>query len=785
MRVLLVFLTSAILQSVQLSAQAPEEKDDLKNPVAGKPEAIAAGRKLYLEGCSGCHGPTAEGGRGPNLAKGDQIRGATNRHLLSVLNDGVKGSDMPPSGLPADKIWELAAYLRDLTAVAFDSSAPGDAAAGGALFFGTAGCSNCHTIRGRGGFPGPDLSNIARGRSYLQLRESLLDPDAEIADGYGGVTVLTKTGQAISGVARDSTNYAIQVLDTHGDLHRLLKADLREVVFRKGSLMPRDYGERLTADEIQNLLAFLGRQAIRDGAASLPAAMQPAVGARYDLIREGASANWLTYAGDYAGHRHSPLAQITSGNVGSLVSSWVYHVDGATHLEATPLVYDGVMYVTNSNEVHALDARTGRPIWKYHDDQVKRSDVNRGVAILGDSVFFATSDAHLVALNRKTGGALWDREFADTTRGAFATLAPMALKDRVIVGVSGGDTGVRGFIAAYAAATGEELWRFWTVPAKGEPGAESWGELGPDWGGAATWLTGTYDAGTNILYWTTGNPWPDFYGGARHGDNLYSDSIVALDADTGKLKWYFQFTPHDTHDWDAQAWPVLLDSTYEGRPRKLLLHANRNGYFYVLDRITGEFLRATPYVERLNWAKGIDAKGRPIENPGLEPSPNGTRVCPSVRGASNWMSPSYNPATGLLYVPTLEQCDLYSSSAKTPEPMKNFAGTGGESISKEPGKFYLRALDPRTGAKRWEYPMTGRGDMWAGTVSTAGGVVFFGDDDGQLVAVDAVTGQHIWHYYLGQTLTASPITFLADGKQYVTIVAATDVFTFGLFGPAK
>ena len=765
-----------------LLAQAPDEKEDLKNPVAGQADAIAAGRKLYLEGCSGCHGPTAEGGRGPNLAQGDQIRGATNRRLLSVITEGVKGSDMPPSGLPSDKVWQVVAYLRNLTAVAFDGMAAGDVQAGSALFFGKAGCANCHTIRGRGGFPGPDLSNIGRVRSFRQLRESLLDPDAEIAEGYGGVTVTTKSGKTIAGVARDNTNYAIQILDAQGEIHRLLKSDLRDVVLRKSSLMPSDFKQRLSSTEIENLLAFLGRQSIRQEGAVVQSAAQPAgAGARYDLIRAGAGANWLTYAGDYAAHRHSPLTQVTSTNVKSLVSAWVYHVDGATHLEATPLVYDGIMYVTNSNEVHALDARTGRPIWKYRDELAKRSDVNRGVAILGDIVFFATSDAHLVALNRKTGGGLWDREFADTSRGAFATLAPMVVKDRVIVGVSGGDTGVRGFIAAFSAATGEELWRFWTVPAKGEPGAETWGELGPEWGGAATWLNGTYDPELNLLYWTTGNPWPDFYGGARRGQNLYTDSLLALDPDTGKLKWYFQFTPHDTHDWDAQAWPVLLDTVYEGRPRKLLLHANRNGYFYVLDRVTGEFLRATPFVERLNWAKGIDAKGKPIENPGMEPSPNGRRVCPSVRGATNWMSPSYNPQTGLLYVPTLEQCDMYSSSAKTPEPMKNFAGTGGESISKEPGIFYLRALDPQTGEKRWDYPMTGHGDSWAGTVSTAGGLVFFGDDDGQLVAVDATTGRHLWHYYLGQNLTASPITFMADGKQYVTIAAATDVFTFALF----
>jgi PQQ-dependent dehydrogenase (methanol/ethanol family) len=779
MRFLLLFLGGLCL----LYSQTPDEKEDLKNPVAGRADAIAAGKKLYLEGCSGCHGPTAEGGRGPNLAQGDQVRAATNRHLLSVITEGVKGSDMPPSALPNDKVWQIVAYLRNLTAVAFDSVGAGDVEAGRTLFFGKAGCADCHTIRGRGGFPGPDLSNIGRVRSFRQLRVSLLDPDAQIAEGYGGVTVTTKSSQTISGVARDNTNYAVQLLDAQGNVHRLLKADLREVVFRKNSLMPGDFKQRLSPGEIDDLLAFLGRQSIRDTTAVVESATVSA-GARYDLIRAGAGADWLTYAGDYAAHRHSSLTQITQANVASLVSAWVYHVDGATHLEATPLVYDGIMYVSNSNEVHALDARTGRPIWKYHDELAKRSDVNRGVAILGDSVFFVTSDAHLVALNRKTGGGLWDREFADTSRGAFSTLAPMAVKDRVIVGVSGCDTGVRGFVAAFSAASGKELWRFWTVPAKGEPGAETWGELGPEWGGAATWLNGTYDPELNVLYWTTGNPWPDFYGGARHGENLYSDSLLALDADTGKLKWYFQFTPHDTHDWDAQAWPVLLDTLYEGRVRKLLLHANRNGYFYVLDRTTGAFLRATPFVERLNWAKGIDGKGKPIENPGMEPSPNGTRVCPSVRGATNWMSPSYNPQTALLYVPTLEQCDVYSSSAKTPEPMKNFAGTGGESISKEPGKFYLRALDPDTGGKRWEYPMTGHGDSWAGTVSTAGGLVFFGDDDSQLVALDAVTGRHLWHYYLGQGITASPITFMADGEQYVTIVAATDVFTFRLYEPA-
>jgi alcohol dehydrogenase (cytochrome c) len=502
----------------------------------------------------------------------------------------------------------------------------------------------------------------------------------------------------------------------------------------------------------------------------------------FEQVRKGPDANWLTYAGDYQARRHSPLKQINRRNVATLVSKWTYHVEGANHLEATPLVYDGVMYVTNSNEVHALDARTGRRIWQYHEEQVSGSQVNRGAALMGDRVFFVTTDVRLVALDRTTGAVLWDKVYGAGNKRYYATLAPLALKDRVVVGVGGGDEGVRGFVAALSASTGEELWRFWTIPGPGEPGSDSWGNFPIELAGGATWMTGTYDPELNLLYWPTGNPWPDMSGRARRGDNLYSCSVVALDANTGKLKWYFQFTPHDTHDWDAQSIPVLVDLDFQGRQRKLLLHPNRNGFFYVLDRTNGQFLRATPFVEKLNWATGVDARGRPIEVPNMDPTVTGKRVCPSIRGASNWMSPSYNPETGLFYVPTLEECDLYTTS-ESPEP-KGLMGGSGTPIPSEPGKFFLRAFDPKTGAKRWEYPMTGSATMWAGTLSTAGGVVFFGDDDGQLVALDAATGKHLWHYYMGQLLTASPMTFSVNGKQYVSIAAASDVFTFGLFEPA-
>ncbi len=503
----------------------------------------------------------------------------------------------------------------------------------------------------------------------------------------------------------------------------------------------------------------------------------------FEDIRKGPGENWLTYSGDYAAHRFSPLRQVTTANVANLVPKWTYHIENARKLEATPLVYRGVMYVTSSNEVHAIDALTGRRIWTYRDEFARREAVNRGVALLGDRVFFVTGDVYLIALNRKNGALLWQKQFGSTEKGLYASLAPLALKDRVIVGVSGGDGGMRGYVAALSASTGDELWRFWTVPARGEPGSETWSDFPLDYGGGATWMNGTYDPELNLVYWSTGNPWPDQFGKPRKGDNLYTCSVVALDATTGELKWYFQFTPHDTHDWDAQSIPVLVDMEYGGKPRKLLLHPNRNGYFYLLDRTNGKFLRATPFVDKLDWATGIDDNGRPMERPHMEPTPAGVRACPSKRGASNWMSPSWSPVSGLFYVPSLEQCDIYTTSESVPEPMKGQSGGGVTQIPTEPGQFFMRALDPKTGKRVWEYPMTGPATMWAGTVATSGGLLFFGDDDGQLVALDAATGKHLWHYSMGQTLSASPMTFMVKGKQYVTIASATDVFTFGLFEP--
>lgn len=501
---------------------------------------------------------------------------------------------------------------------------------------------------------------------------------------------------------------------------------------------------------------------------------------RYEDILKGPGADWLTYAGTYAGSRYSPLKQITVDNAGNLVPKWVYHVPNAKGLRTSPLVHKGVMYATNSNAVYALDARSGRLIWEFVDTRSKKQGVNRGAAILGNLVYFTTADNYLTALDRQNGALIFSRQFADAEKGTTSTSAPLIVKDKVIVGSAGGDSGMRGFVAALSPATGDEIWRIYTVPAKGEARAETWGDY-VEWGGGATWLSGTFDPELNTLYWTTGNPWPDFAGAPRKGDNLYTCSLIALDPDTGKMKWYFQFTPHDTHDWDAQSWPVLIDIPWQGKMRKVVLHANRNGFFYVLDRSTGEFLRATQLIDKVTWASGIDDSGRPVRIPGKDPTPEGAWVCPSVKGATNWMGQSYNPGTGLLYVLTLEQCGMYTSSSQKPVPMKNFGGGG---ATEEGGQVILRALDPKTGRRVWEYPMTGSGRMWTGIVSTAGGVVFTGDDDGHLVALDATRGKHLWHFNMGELLTASPVTYEVDGKQYVAIASATAIFSFGLFEPA-
>jgi len=490
---------------------------------------------------------------------------------------------------------------------------------------------------------------------------------------------------------------------------------------------------------------------------------------------------WLHYNGQYHGQRHSALNQITAANAAKVVPKWMFHVPGARRLESVPIVTGGVMYISQPNEVYALDARTGRLIWQYNRQPALLKGPNRGVAVYGTKVYMGTPDAFLVALDARTGSLLWETKLAEASDGYWSPAAPLAIEGKVIMGIAPSDHGLNGWLDAYDTETGERLWRFHTIPRPGEPGNETW--AGDSWktGGGGTWLTGTYDPELNLLYWGTGNPAPDFDGDVRKGDNLYTECVIAVDASTGKLKWYFQFTPWDVHDWDSVEVPILVDAEYKGRKRKLLAHADRNGYYYVLDRVTGEFLTGTPFVDNLNWASGLTSKGRPIRVPGVIPSLQGTKTCPATSGATNWMSPAYNPATGWFYVVAQEGCGINTKSRDTFRPGGNpYTGTGYIESPEEPWQMYVRALDLQTGKRMWEYKQVNSRRYGAGLLSTAGGLIFAGDDQGFLTALDARSGKPLWSFNTGQAISASPMTYAIGGKQYVALCAGSNVVAFGL-----
>jgi len=504
-----------------------------------------------------------------------------------------------------------------------------------------------------------------------------------------------------------------------------------------------------------------------------------------DLLTSPVATNWNSYNGDYSGRRYSSLHNITFQNVTQLRATWVFHPGNSQRLEATPLVIRGIMYVTAANDVFALDARTGRTVWHYQravspgllDDAAAHK--NRGVAVWGHFVYSETDDAHLISLDARSGNLLWDVPYADKTKHYGATSAPLVVKDEIIVGTSGGDSGVRGFLAAFDATTGKEKWRFWTIPAPGEFGSTSWPGDSYLHGGGTTWMPGTYDPQLNTLYWTTSNPAPDFSGETRPGDNLYTDCLLALDPDTGALKWYFQFTPHDLYDFDANETPVLVDTEENGQSRHFVLQANRNGFFYVLDRTNGKFLRASAFVEKLNWAKGVDSSGRPLLT-GRIPTAEGSYICPGINGATNWFSPSYNPNTGLFYVMALENCNQFFAEPKPFMKGETYYGSGTKLPPDEHSQKILLALSVTDGKAVWRYPQVGHGDSWGGTMTTAGGLVFFCDDSGSLEAVEATTGRPLWHFNTGQGFHASPMTYEVEGVQYVAISADSEVFSFAL-----
>jgi alcohol dehydrogenase (cytochrome c) len=494
---------------------------------------------------------------------------------------------------------------------------------------------------------------------------------------------------------------------------------------------------------------------------------------------------WPTYNGSFDGNRYTALSKVDKANLAQFAPKWMFTVPGAGSPEATPVVMDGILYVTVPNECYALDAGDGRVLWQYQKPKTKdllgrgALGIKRGAALAGNRLFMVTDNAHLLALNRFTGELIWETKMADSRLNYYATSAPLVVGDLVVPGTAGGEHGARGFLAAFEQRSGKEVWRFWTVPKPGEPGSETWKGSVIEHGGAVTWFTGSYDLQGDTPYWQTGIPGPDYNGTEREGDNLYPDCILALDPHTGKLKWPYQFTPHDLHDWDATEPAVLINTDWHGRPRKLLLLAHRNGFFYVFDRTNGELLLAKSFVHKLNWAKDIDSDGRPVLAQ-LEKVGEGTKVCPSQDGTTNWYSTAYLPSTGLYYMQTLEKCNIYSESPAEWKPGEEYLGGAQRKVPGELPQKILRAIDIQTGKVVWELPQTGLADTGGGTLATGSGLLFFCEDSGDFAAVDAANGKQLWRFHANQSWKASPTAYSFDVEQYSAVAAGPTVVAFAL-----
>jgi PQQ-dependent dehydrogenase (methanol/ethanol family) len=781
---------------------AAQQSDTTRNPLGNDAAAVAAGQRLYDQGCAGCHAAAGQGSdRAPALT-GRFAHGSEDGDLFHSIREGVPGTAMTPHRELSDQqTWQLVSYIRSLAGTArpapVGAPASGDATAGAAVFA-RAQCATCHEIDGVGGIVGPDLSTAAR-YSADALRQKILDPDQPIqAPAAPGpprgparpqtITARLKDGTTVRGVRRAEDTFTIHIVGVDNRLHLLDKSAIADLRVENTSVMPHDYASRLPAADLTNLVAYLGSRRERDAS---HAPVRPGGVTTERLAKAVAEPqNWLTYWGNYQATHYSGLTQITPANAGTLRAAWTFAMPGDAVLQTTPLVVDGVMYATQPGTVVAVDARTGRLLWRSTRQRKVRNPYeinpfNRGAAIAGDRLFVGTLDAALVALDARTGNVLWETQVADSMLGYSLTSAPLVVKDKVLVGITGGEFGARGFLDAYDIATGTRLWRWYAVPAPGEFGNDTW--KGDSWmrGGSPMWLTGSYDPELNTVYWTVGNPGPQIDRSARgDGDNLFSDSVVAIDPDTGTRKWHYQFTPNDGHDWDSAQAVVLVDRVWRGQPRKLLMHADRNGMFYVLDRTDGKFLAATAFVYQ-NWNTGFDAAGRPRVVPGSNSSAEGSFfVYPTLGGGTNFQAPSYSALTGLFYLAYSENGQRYVSQPVAFEQGRQYIGRGQAGpASPRPGEptasTGIKAIDPETGQTKWDFK-TSQGSLQNGVLATAGNVLFASIRDGNLAALDARTGAHLWHFQTGSNPAASPMSYAVSGKQYVAIAAGNTIYSFAL-----
>lgn len=775
-RLLLVALVSS--QPLLLAQNPPTSPFTSSSPLRSEVDA----KQMYVKLCSGCHGEDAHGTQqAPGLSGNPDVRRRSIPMLRNLIHNGIPAAGMPSFDLPENALDALATLVASLNLSASQTIVPGDRAAGKKIF--EAQCATCHMVFGGGQPLGPDLSNVGNEMTVEQIREALLQPDTHITPGYDLVTVHLRNGQTLRGFARSRTNFAIQLQDLKDGLRSLSLDTISAVTDEMQSLMQP---LKASSDEMRDLIAYLSRLTGIQPSGSVSAQSSTKDGVDFARILNPRPGDWVTYNGKLSANRYSDLAQINTGNVKNLSVKWTFSIPLWSQLlpdtpyyrenmryfglEVVPIVADGVMYVTGPNQAFALDALTGHEMWHYSRPRTPGlfSDAslgtNRGVAILGDKIFMVTDNAHLIALNRISGQPMWEVVMPDEAQHYGATLAPLIVKDMVIAGVSGGDYGIRGFVAAYKVSSGERVWQRWTVPTKGEPGFDTWKGTAVAYGGGGAWLTGSYDPETDTLYWGTGNPFPDSDDRQRGGDNLFTDCLLALDPATGKLKWYYQFTPHDVHDWDALEPNVLVDTEYQGQDRKILLHADRNGFFYVFDRNNGKLLTTNKLIHRPTWASGIGSDGRPVRLPETDVT------CPV--DATNWNGTAFSPVTRFYYVMVLESCEarLAPGNWKS-QPRKQ-----------DPDKKYLRAINIDTGEIAWEVPEFGPtdGKRMAGVLATAGGLVLYGDPSGEFVALDQRDGKVLWHFPLNALFKTSPMTYTVGGEQFVAIAVGSDIVCFGL-----
>jgi alcohol dehydrogenase (cytochrome c) len=781
-------LLAASIISMQITHAQPRS-DTQANPFAADPTAAAAaGKRLFDASCVVCHGAGGAGTeRGPALDTGRFKHGDEDFDVFQTIQKGVSGTQMPPfSSLRAEELWQLVSYVRSLSRVASagESAAElGNASRGEQLFFGAAQCSSCHEVNGRGPPLAPDLSEIGK-QAPAAIRAGIEHAGRQFAASARYVKVALRDGTQLNGLVKneDSFTVVLQVLD--GEYRLLDRRQIRTIENAAPAIAPASLAQRLSAEQKADLVAYLGQLRKRAVVTSI-ATKDP--GLTFDRLSraEKEPHNWLTYWGSYRAEHFSELKQIDRRNVPTLQARWAVPLPGSSPLESTPLVVDGVLYVSGApGDVYALDARSGLLIWKFHRQQERVNPFqinpyNKGVAVLGKRVFVNTLDNNLIALDARSGRVLWEQNIADTMEGYTMTGAPLVLDDKVIVGISGGEMGIRGFLSAYDARDGHLLWRFDTIPGPGQPGHETW--PGDSWktGSGATWLTGSYDPELNLLYWAVGNPGPDFDPENRKGDNLYSCSVLALDPDTGRLVWHYQFSPHDTHDWDSTEDMILAEVPVGAQVRKVLLHADRNGFFYTLDRTTGAFISAVPFV-RQNWNKGFDANGRPIVDPASLSTRDGHPILPSV-GGTNFQAPSYDRTRQVLFLSFIDAEGSASYEPAIYQRGQIFTGAhfgGRRPPSVEPMQGVM-ALDVLSGRKLWTFPLT-RGSLSAGVLATRGDVVFAASAEGNLIALDARSGTTLWHFQTGGQIMASPMSYSVDGTQFIAITAGNTLYSFAL-----